>query len=93
MADARIVPRWQNEPELTPKPPPPHDPAVDHPDHYNAHPSGVECITVVEHMSFLRGNAMKYLWRAGEKGDPIVDLKKAMWYIEREIINLETKKR
>jgi hypothetical protein len=34
--------------------------AVDHPKHYTAHPSGVECITVVEHMSFNVGNAIKY---------------------------------
>lgn len=59
--------------------------AVDHPAHYNAHPSGVECITVVEHMSFNVGNAIKYLWRADEKGAPIEDLRKAAWYIAREI--------
>jgi hypothetical protein len=61
---------------------------VDHPQHYQ-HPSGVECITVTEHMSFLRGNAMKYLWRAGEKGDALTDLRKARWYLDREIANLE----
>ncbi len=38
--------------------------AVDHPPHYTAHPSGVECIDVAEHMNFNRGNALKYLWRA-----------------------------
>lgn len=59
--------------------------AVDHPAHYNAHPSGVECITVVEHMSFNLGNAMKYIWRADEKGAAIQDLEKAQWYITREI--------
>jgi uncharacterized protein DUF3310 len=63
--------------------------AVDHPAHYTSHPSGVECITVTEHMSFLRGNAMKYLWRAGEKGDALTDLRKARWYLDREIANLE----
>jgi hypothetical protein len=62
---------------------------VNHPPHYNAHPSGVECITVVEHMNFNRGNAIKYIWRAGEKGDAIEDLKKARWYIEREIALIE----
>jgi hypothetical protein len=59
--------------------------AVDHPTHYNAHPSGVECITVVEHMGFNVGNAMKYLWRADEKGNAIEDLQKAAWYVQREI--------
>ena len=63
------------------------DEAVDHPAHYNAHPSGVECITVVEHMTFNVGNAVKYLWRAGEKPgvDAIEDLRKAAWYVTREI--------
>lgn len=64
---------------------------VDHPPHYRAHPSGVECITITEHMNFCRGNAMKYLWRAGEK-DPateIEDLRKARWYIDREIARIE----
>ena len=64
------------------------NPAVDHPDHYNGNPSSVECIDVVEHMSFNVGNAMKYLWRAGSKGDAVEDLKKARWYVEREIERL-----
>lgn len=58
---------------------------VNHPQHYTAHPSGIECITVVEHMSFNVGNAIKYLWRADYKGAPIEDLQKAVWYIQREI--------
>lgn len=58
---------------------------VNHPSHYNAHPSGVECITVVESMGFNLGNAIKYIWRADLKGDAIEDLKKAAWYIDREI--------
>ena len=62
---------------------------VQHPAHYTAHPSGVECITVTEHMNFCIGNAVKYLWRAGMKGDTIEDLKKARWYIDREIGRLE----
>lgn len=58
---------------------------VNHPKHYNAHLSGVECITVVEHMGFNLGNAMKYIWRADEKGAAIEDLRKAAWYVQREI--------
>ena len=50
------------------------DDPVHHPSHYTDHPSGVECLTITEHMSFLRGNAIKYLWRAGKKKDAIVDL-------------------
>ncbi len=58
---------------------------VNHPPHYTNHPSGVECITVTEHMNFNNGNAIKYIWRADEKGNAIEDLEKARWYIEREI--------
>lgn len=60
-----------------------HDP-VNHPKHYTAHPSGVECIQITEHMSFCLGNAIKYLWRADLKNG-IEDLQKAAWYINREI--------
>lgn len=59
--------------------------AVDHPQHYNGHPSGIECITVVEHMGFNLGNAIKYIWRADLKADAIEDLRKAAWYVNREI--------
>ena len=55
------------------------------PSHYRQHPSGVECIQITEHMDFLSGNAMKYLWRAGMKDDKVQDLKKALWYIQRLI--------
>ena len=62
---------------------------VNHPPHYTNHPSGVECIEITEQFSFCRGNAIKYLWRAGEKGDILVDLRKARWYVDREIARLE----
>lgn len=63
---------------------------VDHPTYYNEHPSGVECIDIVEHFSFNIGNCMKYLWRAGLKSDnPIEDLEKARWYIDREIARIK----
>ncbi len=62
---------------------------VNHPPHYTSHPSGVECVTIAEHMNFCRGNALKYLWRAGEKGDELEDLKKAAWYLAREIARVE----
>lgn len=58
---------------------------VNHPRHYTKHPSGVECIQITEHMSFNLGNAVKYIWRADLKGNQIEDLKKAVWYINREI--------
>lgn len=62
--------------------------AVNHPPHYNEHPSGVECITITEHMGFCLGNVMKYVWRADLKGG-IEDLKKARWYLDREIAKRE----
>jgi hypothetical protein len=61
-----------------------HDP-VNRLKHYTSHPSGVECIAVTEHFPFNIGNAIKYLWRANEKGTPIEDLRKAAWYVAREI--------
>ena len=53
------------------------------------HPSGVACITITEHMSFCVGNAVEYLLRAGLKNpSALEDLKKARWYIDREIQRL-----
>lgn len=71
---------------------PAHDP-VNYPAHYTAHPSGIECIQITEHMDFCLGNAMKYLWRAGQKdGHPTTqELRKAIWYVERKIAQLEPK--
>lgn len=73
-----------------------HDP-ITHPAHYTSHPSGIECITITEHMNFCVGNAIKYLWRAGHKNSSternssteLEDLKKAHWYINREIQRLQ----
>lgn len=71
---------------------------VNHPSHYTTHPSGIECIEVTQHYNFCVGNAIKYLWRAGLKQElgqdsitkQIEDLKKAIWYINKEISNLES---
>lgn len=67
-----------------------HDP-VNRPKHYTGHPSGIECIQITEHMGFCLGNAVKYIWRADLKNDAIEDLKKAAWYINREIEKRERK--
>lgn len=59
---------------------------VSKPKHYNDHLSGIECIQLIEGMSFCMGNAVKYLWRAGIK-DPMKeaeDRRKACWYLRRE---------
>jgi hypothetical protein len=58
---------------------------VNHPAHYNSSPTGVEAIDFLEHMTFNGGNAAKYIYRHLEKGSPIPDLRKARWYIEREL--------
>lgn len=65
-----------------------HDP-VNHPSHYTSHPSGIECIEIVRHMSFNRGNSIKYTWRAGDKGNEIEDLEKAIWYLKDEVERLK----
>lgn len=68
-----------------------HD-EVNHPKHYTSDPSGVECITIVEHRNFNVGNVIKYCWRAGLKDADekkhIQDLRKAQWYLNREIQRL-----
>lgn len=62
---------------------------VNEPPHYKEHPSGVECIEITEHMNFNCGNAVKYIWRADLKGAQLEDLRKARWYLDREIRRLE----
>lgn len=60
--------------------------AVEHPKHYNSHPAEIECITVIQDMSFNVGTAIKHLWRAGLKpgSEHDEDLRKAIQYIEFE---------
>lgn len=65
---------------------------VNNPKHYTSHPSGIECIQVTEHMGFNLGNAIKYIWRADLKADAIEDMRKAVWYIKREIAKREIAK-
>lgn len=71
---------------------------VEHPHHYNCHPSGIECIEVARHMDFNLGNVVKYVWRHGLKKPDnvgftdkdilkkaIEDLEKAAWSLNDEI--------
>lgn len=60
---------------------------VNHPPHYNRY--SIECIEITEHLSFCLGNAVKYIYRAGEKGDAVEDFKKAVWYLNRAELNGE----
>lgn len=62
--------------------------AVDHPSHYTY--GGIETIDFIEakKLGFNLGNVVKYVTRAGKKDDVLEDLKKARWYLDREIANL-----
>ena len=66
---------------------------VDHPAHYGGADNTYETIRVIEAwgLGFALGNAVKYISRAGKKGDRLTDLKKAKWYLQREIDNEEKK--
>ena len=74
---------------------------VNHPAHYNSHPSGIECIEIARHHNFNIGNAIKYLWRAGLKSEKgmedadkqVEDLRKAIFYINDEIERIKSNKR
>lgn len=63
---------------------------VNHPSHYTAY-HGIEVIQLTEQMNFNRGNAVKYIARAGLKNPEktVEDLEKAVWYINREIERLK----
>lgn len=65
--------------------------AVDHPAHYGGADNPYEAIKVIEAWSlgFNLGNTVKYISRAGKKGAAVEDLKKARWYLDREIANME----
>lgn len=80
---------WEDFVEMTNKIP--KEDLVNHPSHYCNHPSGIECIQITEHMNFCLGNCQKYIWRAGlkEGSNALQDLKKAQFYLNREIERLE----
>jgi hypothetical protein len=66
------------------------DDEVNHPSHYTWLPNGLEVIDVTENFNFNLGNSLKYIMRSGFKHDlPLTDLRKAAWYINREIKRLE----
>jgi hypothetical protein len=62
---------------------------IDHPDHYTM--GGIEVIDAIEAwgLGFHAGNVVKYIARAGRKGDALEDLKKARWYLDRMIAKME----
>lgn len=64
---------------------------INHPSHYRGFSNGAEVIDITEQLNFNRGSAIKYLARAGKK-DPakeLEDLRKAEWYVQREIARIE----
>lgn len=67
--------------------------AVNHPQHYGGADNPYEAIKVIEawELGFCLGNTVKYISRAGKKGDALEDLKKARWYLDREIARREQK--
>lgn len=64
---------------------------VHHPSHYTSHPSGIECIEVSRLLGFCLGNAVKYVWRRGDKGAPAQDLDKSLFYLDNDAAHLPTK--
>ena len=69
---------------------------VNNPAHYNHNKHGVECIDAIqasmsdeEFKGYLKGNTLKYLWRYGYKDKPAQDLRKAEWYLQRLIKEVE----
>jgi hypothetical protein len=67
---------------------------IDHPEHYCSTPDWTyEVIKVIEawDLGFHLGNVVKYVARAGKKNkeEELQDLKKALWYLQREIDNRE----
>jgi hypothetical protein len=70
----------------------PDDPIV--PQHYEF-PGGIKVIDLTQYLNFCRGNVVKYVCRAGKKdaARELEDLRKAAWYLEREIARLERERR
>jgi hypothetical protein len=64
---------------------------VNHPAHYGGEQNPYEAIKVIDAwgLGFCLGNTVKYIARAGLKGDLLQDLKKARWYLDHEIERLE----
>ena len=62
---------------------------VNHPPHYTR--GGYECaeVAIALGLSYCLGNVLKYVWRCGHKSDALEDLRKARWYLDREIRRVE----
>ena len=67
---------------------------INSPKHYNS--GGIECIEAIRasmepkaFQGYLKGNILKYVWRMSYKGKAVEDLKKAQWYLNLLINNIE----
>lgn len=58
---------------------------VNQPKHYTSHPSGIECIEISKYLSGCLAQAFQYVWRCGQKDDPVQELRKAIWFIDAEL--------
>ena len=72
----------------------PTEDVVNHPSHYNY--GNIECIEAIEESmtpeafkGYLKGNTLKYLWRYERKGKAVQDLKKAQWYLNKLISEVD----
>lgn len=66
---------------------------VNHPIHYGGKDNPFEPIKIIEHydLNFMLGNTIKYVLRAGKKGNKLEDLEKALWNLQREVDNMKSK--
>lgn len=90
---ARATKDWKQLNLLTSNTPISKADPVNHPAHYKV--GGIETIDFIEakKLNYNIGNVVKYLTRADHKGNRLQDLRKAQWYLEREIWNVEDKKK
>ena len=75
------LPKYSKVPKVTPK----KEDVINHPSHYTR--GKIEVIDFIEdqQLPYHLGNVIKYIARAGYKGDKLEDLKKARWYLDRYI--------
>lgn len=66
---------------------------VNHPAHYGGEDNPFEPIKIIEYydLNFMLGNCIKYVLRAGKKGNKLEDLEKALWNLQREVDNMKNK--
>ncbi len=66
----------------------PKEDPVNHPHHYTQY-KGFEVIDITKQLDFLYGNAVKYILRAPHKRDEVEDIKKAIWYLNKKLEEID----